>query len=260
MNRPEFHPDNHEALYDYYQHKEPSKRLMKSVVLASSLVYKPRLHFAAGAESELAELKSRCERFVFASAHYRISDQFAEFAAMRQSETLAAEAEHTFVIGKPSYATSRLLGRSFDAAGWVPAFRKQDYPKSPLARAEAAKSLFSVCTSKIVEGWNMLLFPEGTRNKGDPKVTQRIQGGIGRIASAVSKEGVGIAIIPIVPWWGDGEDSSQRRPDIFIGNPIEGPFTAKADATAPLQAALEDGVHQVSEINFEHLADKRVWL
>jgi 1-acyl-sn-glycerol-3-phosphate acyltransferase len=250
MNRPRLHPDNHEALYDYYQRIEPSKRLMRSVVLASSLIYKPRLHFAEGAEDQLAELKSRRDRFVFASAHYRATDQFAEFAAMRQSETLSSEAEHTFVIGKPSYASSRLLGRSFDAAGWVPAFRKQDYPKSPRARAAAARSLFKVCTSKIIDGSNMLLFPEGTRNRGDPKVLLRIQGGIGRIASAVSKKGVGISIIPIVPWWGISKDHNNRTPDVFIGNPIEGPFSTNGDALGPLQVALEDGVQQMAEIEY----------
>lgn len=260
MNRPEVHPDNHEALYDYYQQIEPSERLIKSVVLASSVIYKPRLHFADGAESELAELQSRGNRFIFASAHYRRADQFAVFAAMRQSEILAPEAERTFVIGKPSYATNRLLGRSFDAVGWVPAFRKQDFPKIPRARAEAAKSLFGVCTTKIVESWNMLVFHEGTRNKGDPRVPLKIQGGVGRIASAVSREGVGIAIVPVVPWWGDSEESNHRRPDVFICSPIQGPFLAKADALAPLQAALKDGVHQVAEINIERLAEKLVRL
>lgn len=166
MNRPEVHPVNHRALYNYYQNIKPCKSLVKSVVLASSLVYKPNLHFADGAESEIAKLKSRRERLIFASTHYRVDDQFALFAAMNQSETLAEGAEKTFLIGKPSYATSRFMGQSFDALGWLPVFREQDYPEIPLARAEAAKSLINVCTSKIVNGWNMLIFPEGTRNRG----------------------------------------------------------------------------------------------
>jgi 1-acyl-sn-glycerol-3-phosphate acyltransferase len=252
MQRPEVHPDNHVALYDYYSQIQPSKRLIKTVIAASSLLYKPRLHFADGAEEEIAERKTENVRFIFGSNHSRLADQFAEFAAWKKSEALASEAERTFLIGKPSYATNVLTRRGFDAAGWVPAMRSQDFPAIPKVRAEASKSLINVCAGKIVNGWNMLIFTGGTRNTGDTNVAQKVHGGIGRIASAVTREGIDVSLIPVVPYWGDRENQSNNKPDIYVGKPIDGPFLTKSDATRPLQSALEEGMESVITINRRH--------
>lgn len=270
MNRPEVNPENHQTLYEYYGQLEPNRWVVRAVHAASSLVYRPRVHFADGAEPEIAERIAQGDRIIVVTNHLTIGDQNALFAGMEQVEALRPLAKQLSILAKPEYFTNPvgallpltkrnpLLVRAscfvdpylrliFDAAGAIPAFRPKDMPNNRRLQAHATQSLTDMLVDLLVRGRNVVLFPENTRNQGDPSVLQEIHGGVGRIACKASKE-VGVSIVAGALWYGEGDDLDYRRPDLFIDHPIVGPFSNMGEANKLIRSAMEDSLrHAIKE-------------
>lgn len=239
MSKPEIKPENHQAMYEYYQELEPNHRLLMAVHRASSFIFRPRTHFAKDAEHDIAERLDAGDRIIIASNHLHINDQFPLSAIIKRNASLRPLMGRTFALAKAPYFENQFLRTALDASGTLPVFRPKDLPDQPRLQASSARSLIETSAKRIIDGWNMFLFPEGTRNEGNASELGKVQSGVGRIASQASHE-VGVTILPMALWYGEGQDHHGFKPDVFIGSPIVGPFDTKQDAVIPLRDSLED--------------------
>lgn len=244
MKGPEVNPENHQQIYEYYAHIKPSKRMINAIHRASRLLYRPRVDFAEQAEEEIAERIDGQNRLIVASNHLNIADQFPISALIDRLDVLKPLEGRTFALAKSEYFTKPYLKSGLDATGTIPVFRPQDVGQNLRLQADATRSLIDATTTRLIEGWNMLIFPEGTRNRGNPSKIGRIQGGIGRIASQASQD-VGVSILPVALWYGPEEDHHYLTPDVFINRPIDGPFATKREVVGALRSALQGSVDQV---------------
>jgi 1-acyl-sn-glycerol-3-phosphate acyltransferase len=214
----------------------------------AGLLYRPKIHTAENVEYELEEIVENDDRIIFASNHLTIADQFPIAALTKRVDPLRPLGDRVFALAKSSYFTKPYLKPGLDATGTLPVFRPQDVDSNLRLQAAATRSLIQTSVARIVEGWSMLIFPEGTRNREDPGRLGTIHGGIGRIASEASKE-VGVSIVPVALWYGPDDEHHFLHPDIYIGHPIPGPFRTIREPVDQLKPALEDSLGRVIELS-----------
>ena len=129
--------------------------------------------------------------------------------------------------------------------GAVPVFRQQDGGSGLRMQAEATRSLIWASVSKIIYGDNMLVFPEGTRNKGDPANLGPLHKSVGRIAVDASNK-VGVSILPITLWFGERNERGWLKPRVYLSQPLIGPFKEARQTVADLRSSMTEGLSKVS--------------
>ena len=224
MNRPEVSIENHEAVYEFYEHLEPGKFTLNSLHSVMSLMYRPKVGFGGETNSQISEAVEKGASLIIATNHIAMTDQFPVAAVMKKEPSLQPLVGNTFVAAKPVFFKYSLIRPLVDRLGCVPVFRPQDLASEVSVEDQIAATheFFKVSAHKLINGSSMFIFPEGTRSKDDRRIIGKVHSGVGRIASIASKE-VDVAILPVGVWYGDGKKHS-RRPGVYFNELIYGPF------------------------------------
>ena len=243
MERPKIIPENHEAIYDYYDQLQPSQLLLRSLHKATGFAYTPTVHFADGAEDALQKMFLSDTRLIIASNHIHIADQLAIASVVEQQPVLRPLIGNTFVLAKAPYFQNRYIRPFLEASGGVPVFRPQDMPnyKYPM---KPTLSLIGTSVLKIVKGQNMLIFPEGTRNRGNPAVLGEIQKAVGWIARGAGDK-VPVSILPVALWFKRARKSGWLKPHVYVNTPLEGPFMSNRGTVEQIRAAMEESLGEI---------------
>lgn len=123
-----------------------------------------------------------------------------------------------------------VLRTGVDILGGLPTFRIKDVvskvsdepidDEAVAMQRAASQRLQEVSVHKIVAGQNMAIFPEGTRNKENPRQVQALKIGLGNIACQAA-EAVDVAILPIGIYYGEAGQMNYRHPSVMVGRPMD---------------------------------------
>lgn len=257
MVRPEVTPGNYPAVYDYYKQLTPSAHVLQGLHWAMSKMYRPAVHFADGARERVDELLDSEHRLIIACNHVNMFDQLPAAAALHQ-RPLRRIVGNTIVLAKQPYFKNPAVRRLLDLSGAIPVFRDKDLSEEAgITRREQVaigQTLVSTVAQKIDAGYHMFLFPEGTRNQGDPSELGKIKSGIGRmtVAAANTPTATGayvpVALLPMAIWYGS-ESRHSFAPTIHFGSPQEGPFTSATQVTRNLAEGMAESLLAAIELS-----------
>lgn len=221
---------NGEEVYEYYGSRGVHQPLARAVHVASALIFHPHVTCASGAEERIAEHVNDGGRVILTSNHINMFDQLPIAAHMQHSDALRPMVGNTVAWAKQPYFTKWWLRPWLDAVGGMPVWRPQDMPRY-LPRQEKivlGRGLVNATAQRMADGAHLLLFPEGTRNRGDLTRLGKIQPGVGRLAVTAAErirdvEGHNLTKVMVVPtalWYGDNKPKGSFDPYVHVHAPI----------------------------------------
>jgi 1-acyl-sn-glycerol-3-phosphate acyltransferase len=247
MSRPEIDVANYDALYDYYENRQPSERFSRFAFAALAKVYRPEAVFESGTADEVAKHLEANGSLIVAANHVNIHDQFVVASLARREEPLDQLPGRTIIPAKVSLFSPKPLRVAVDAMGAVPTFRYKDIADKQTGVADeehvrykraADMRMIRMMTRTLIQGRHVAIFPEGTRNADDPSRVQKIQRGIGVIAQNAAKK-TAVAVLPVGIAYGE----SVFTPRAAVGKPlaVRG-YKAAAELTRDIHDALQSAV------------------
>ena len=228
MKKPEVTLENFEQVYDYYLDYQQPRWGARLGHWAMSKMFQPSVEYIAGAEDLIDEsINSKDVRTVIIMNHLTDQDQYVISSMITDEEVFKPMIGNTFIQAKeplfhhPNRLLRPLLRRGVDVMGAVPAFRKKDIgdDANSQLRRDATARLIDVSVEKLRRSGYMAMFPEGTRNKNDPKKVQEFKSGLSSVVGGVAMTHR-VNIIPIgFTYQMDGQ-SLGRHPHIAVGEPL----------------------------------------
>lgn len=277
MAKPKVSLENYQEVYDWYEQYRQPQAVTKLAYAALDRMYKPAVHFAPGAQHERDELRSYGTPQIFVFNHLTNTvDQFVASAIAHQvvpedvGNTRVLAKDEMFHSLKPGHKVVNKAARNFvDMMGAVPVFRKKNYSQISGTvdlgqddvsyelqiqhdRVDAASAAMLASTGNMVAaGQNLAVFAEGSYNKVDPQVVQKLRPGFARTAlHAIAQGRQEVAITPIGMSFGAklGELNPKKAvavvgPSLFISSSEAEELIM--DATA---ASLQDAVTVANEV------------
>ena len=267
MKRPEVTLPNYQAVYDWYQSYRQPRPVTKLAYAALNRRYNPNIHFAEGVHDEFSDLRRTKTPQIFVFNHLtNHSDQFVASAVAHQ--IVPEDVGRTRVLAKDELFHG--AQRHFvDLMGAIPTFRKKDHvgtaDKKALSQEvldqllteqaelvdQANEAMFVATGTIVANGENMAVFGEGTHNKVDPAVLQKLRPGFARIALHAYARGTDIAVTPIGMSFGHSLDSlNPRQATIVVAPSI---YVTAADTPETLvdatHGSLQVAVTQANNIH-----------
>lgn len=258
MKRPEVTLPNYQAVYDWYQSYRQPRPVTKLAYAALNQRYKPSIHFAEGVHDEFSDLRRNGTPQIFVFNHLtNHSDQFVASAVAHQ--IVPEDIGRTRVLAKDElfHGAQRYF---VDMMGAIPTFRKKDHvgkaDKKPLNQEEidqllaeqselvdqANEAMFAATGTIVANGENMAVFGEGTHNKVDPAVLQKLRPGFARIALYAYAGGADIAVTPVGMSFGYSLDSlDPRKATVIIAPSL---YVSTSDTPETLVDATRESLQQ----------------
>lgn len=253
-HQPKVDIENRHAWREFYLGRRPNVRVARFAHWVMGKVYNPHYSFAPGAEEAIGQIPSSARKMIVAN-HSTNHDPNIIAAAVQQVEVLNSMCGNGTIMSKPPLLRMFVLRRFFNSFGVFPGFRETDITKKdnspidPLLQAkqrEAADFGIEIGVEHLDHGEDMGLFPEGKRNKRDPTRLQKLKRGLGRMVCGTTAD---VRIIPMGIYNKfDPTDSkfkqllAHRRPYVYIGIPIEGPFINEDLVTERVSWAMADAL------------------
>lgn len=250
MSRPEVSLENYEAVYDFYETREPKPHLARAVHWIVSQAVKPDFHSAEGAYQEAEDHFSSDGRLIVAASHASMMDPFVLASMAQQIPELNPLLGSVFIPGKADLFSDKpfRIARMpvLDNFVAVPTFRQKDESRAMKQsgltaeevknlRQKATERLLDLLTVKADEGFNVGIFPHGERNS-----SQKMRSGIGRFANNIADQEQ-FMIMPVGISYAEEKTKRQSLRDyirdpfnigqiaVYIGNPF--PIGQTAEAT-----------------------------
>lgn len=225
--------NNYQAVYDWYESYRQPRYITKLAYRALNMHYKPEVHYMDGALEQFEDYRTNDVPQIFVLNHLtNHSDQFVASAIAHQMTP--EDVGRTRVLAKDElfHGARRYF---VDMMGAIPTFRKKDYlsqqvfqesdeadnainqpPDQTLLVEKAADALIA-CTGNIVaKGENLAVFAEGTHNKGNPLIVQKLRPGFARIALHAYARHVSPVITPIGLSFGSSQDQLKPKNAVAI--------------------------------------------
>ena len=264
--KPEVTIDNISAVYDYYRDNQVNLPFVKTAhwLLGKTIDDSQISFWSPEAEDYIQDRLNDGAQVIFAANHQSAFDQFILAGLPGQLDCLRPMIGKTFIPSKTELFNEAKWQRwAIEQLGAIPAYRGKDFPEADDARrAQAAELLFDVSVARILGGQHMAGFWEGTRNKEQPHVVQKIQRGIGEIVCRAQTD-VDLLILPI------GYVYDERQPDSFVlpkklrkpvatafnyfhptihlGEPLEGKFDSPDQVVVQLRPAMQGSLDTAIE-------------
>lgn len=279
MSKPLVTLENYENVYNYYQEhiQNPTAAWASHTLLAAAI----RPHVGTVHPDIPAQLDSFHDagyQFVIAANHLSDIDPPVIASLTRHFAPFRLLEGNTFIPSKSSLFHNPLLRRIIDGLGATPQFRTSDVGRDgqPLPdkvrelRNAARDRSFEMARHKLqVQGQNMAIFPEKTRNTVDPSRLQKLGFGLGEILCNLNPE-LKLVIVPVGVYYGSPELNAmyqsgredpaahtskpartigmikrlnaQRKPFTVIGQPVAGPFISKDDFYPTLHQNMQESI------------------
>ena len=224
MKKPQVSLENETAVYDYFTDKEPSSRLMRPLHRLAAGVYRPDTVFAKGAEEAIARHIDSGRPIVMAANHLSMHDPLVLASMVQREKAFRPLIGRTLILSKPSLFNVPLVGRIVSNGGAIPVFRPEDIKSAEadeaVRRRETSAKAIGIAVAKLEQGFSIVLFPEGTRNKEDETRIQSLRPGIGRIACSASNR-KNVLVVCTATAYGSEDKPSVFSPTIAVGYPLD---------------------------------------
>lgn len=254
MKKPEVTLRNHEAVYEYYAQYEQPKVGAYIGHKVMSLMFRPNVEYAEGAQQTAEDILNNDGRLVVALNHLSDNDQYVVSSMALREKAFRPMVGNTFIQSKevlfrhPNKLLRPLLRRGVDVMGAIPAFRKKDVNEEDAElRRQATDRMLQTSIQKLNNGQHMAIFPEGTRNKEQPDVVQELKPGICAVLGGMASNLL-VGVVPI----GFTYDGDKRHPQMWVDNPII--YTGQdsdmllADLHESLQHSVDCAISNASEV------------
>lgn len=252
MVKPKITLDNYPQVYNYYGSHRPNLYVNKTLHALLGAAIRPQVSFALGTEKEIADLLQTHATIVLASNHVSNFDPPVIASMAQREDAMRPMRGQTSVLAKRSLF-KQPLRPVIDQLYAIPTFRSGD-AKHPDGTVDETRTALQRAASQEVQdmsvrlldsGVHMAIFPEGTRNKGDPTRVQQLKRGLGDIVCRVSLK-TALAIVPMGIHYASENLSASLTPAVYVGAPIEGPFTDAQHVTERMQHELQTAVDMAS--------------
>ena len=250
MRRSQINVENYAEVYQYFGDREINQPFAFLSHVAMASLIRPQISYDSGARGAIKENLHRGNPLIIAPSHIHYIDQYVLGAAVTREKLLRQLIGNTNGWAKPSYFHGPLK-KPFELIGVIPVFRQQDAAKLPAASLNESKSLatsaaLSLVVSKLKQGKNFLIFPEGTRNKDNPMKVKNLKEGVGVAACRAAAAGIDVAILPVGLGYGEGEKINWHHPALHFGEPMEPPFASHEEVTSELQYKIQHCVNEAA--------------
>ncbi len=248
MPRPSIELSNYPEVYDFYRNHKQGPISSHMLLGAIGLIFQPKVGYSEGAEDRIASLLDSGRTIVLASNHTKLTDPCVIAALPAREQALSKLSGNAFIPSKPSVFNNPIVRRLVDELGAVPTWRVEDIDSTvtdqTLLLKGATKALIMTCVAKLNSGEHMAIFPEGTRNKGDPYRVQELNRGVGLMICQVSQVEQP-AVVPMGIHYKEGK-LGLVTPSVWIGEPSEEPFDRSREVVNwlpdQLQACVDHAV------------------
>jgi 1-acyl-sn-glycerol-3-phosphate acyltransferase len=248
LSREDYTLENYKALYEHYAEYMPSKRTIQLAATALRAVYNPEVSpLDIETEKVLTEHVENGNPIIYASNHLRMDDQYVLGAGVWAVPILGRNLKQGVIIpAKVDYFNGKsrmpLPMSVLEGLGMMPVFRERDGRGHPTLFKEATEAYLDTCATQLSNGVNMVVSPEGTRNKNDPTRILNLKHGVAKIALKACELGVRPLILPTALSYAN-TSLKVRGPEVYFGEPIvvTGDETT-AHLTGDLQRKLQHAV------------------
>lgn len=244
--------ENYQEVYEYFTDYDPNITLVGVAARGLRMAYNPEVYTNNARLALITEHVNKERPLIFAGNHLRIDDQFVIGAAIQAIPILRKARERgVFVPAKLDYFNGgkfTVLTKPFtEKLGGVPVFRGKDAADNKIDFKHATEAFFEMSAQKISHGQSMIIFPEGTRNKGDARRLLALKQGAANIALRASELGTSPLIVPTAVSY-EHAIFGVRGPDVVFGDPLAvvGNETP-AMLTGRLQTNLQHSVDELYE-------------
>ena len=255
MKTTEIISDNHVEVYNYFGNEK-----MHTFIpwFAEKLVTKfidPTV-YADDAIDFITKSYESNTPIIIASNHVRYHDQNVALAAFSKIPELNAHTlGNTFILGKSPYFKHPLSRYYHQYANVAPVFRPEDIEKElsdtdkRTRLLRASESMFNMSVKRLNRGENLLIFPEGTRNRNDWRKNMDIKAAIGNIASKGWEYGMHFGILPVGIAYENKNLRSLKNPVVYFGQPI----LPRDDKPRRVAVTLADAMQECTDTAYELL-------
>lgn len=241
--------ENHTAVYEHFNARQPDVEAVKRMHLMASMLYRPHIEFAEGAETAMRQDSEANVRYIFASNHSRMDDQFPYAALMQREEVFHRFIGNTIILSKIDHFNNPHARSIIEKWNAIPVYRQQDVEEhKEVDSLQVARELQNTVVSKIVSGMSLFLFPEGTRKQQEQDKLSIVKKGLGRFACDAYESGAQVSILPMGLYWGDSDNKRWLRrsttPNIYVGMPIRlhGKENTPSGVMAPVRRAMTEAL------------------
>lgn len=250
--RPEMKPENYEAVYDYYERREPSRANDIMFRLSRQLI-RPEVILTDATRQSVLKAISAGKGILAVANHPGTFDPFVDAGAMAATEI--PELLHFTALAKYELFLNPVTRKVFETAGSMPVFRRKSFSgEEDTTHLERTKRLQELLASRLKSGRNVALLPEGTRSKLEHREyvpLEAIKRGVSDIALLAGDEHSIILPFGVKYRNDDPLRKLPFRPVVAFGVPIEH-YGEDSDAVRHqvhlgIQAALNVAVKRADE-------------
>lgn len=187
MKRRELVPTKHEAIYAQFDDYSPNRVVQAMGFAAMRAVYRSEVYYRGNADQSVRSHLEEGGSVIVAPNHQSNADT-PTIGGLIYEPAFELVRGKVIAPGKASLFRTPLLGRFFADMGVHPTFRSKDFTKDESGqelREAVTDSIIRLNVRHIDGGGSVAIFPEGTRNKGNPREIQKLRRGIGIIATSV---------------------------------------------------------------------------
>lgn len=196
----------------------------------NSAIIHPEVIVSPETEEYLKQNQESKNPIILAPNHVRYGDHSVISASVQKVPMLAEQMlGNTIAIAKEPYFQNMATRWFYDQTNGVPAIRPVDIAKekgilvSEVNLMEAGRPghmLKDLCVNRLSLGQNLLIYPEGTRNRDDWEEMLPLEAAMGYIATEAWKIGIDAAIIPVAIAYDRSKMLNVLTPVVRFGKPI----------------------------------------
>lgn len=260
LDHTDMSPENAALVHAAYARKPVNRPLMRSLCLASDMIFNAGIHFEDGAEDIYKSHLERGGQVYWAGNHQAFWDPLYHAKMVRAVRMFRSMRFNTVIPGAAKYFNDPKFGWVIRGSGVaVPMQRDVDIPATDdiaeherltNARHDYADASLGIIVDRLNQGWHADIFPEGSRNLPKSKDQQRrdvhklvtpLYKGMARsILAADNPANIKIGCIAIA-YQGKQHDD-YRHAQMVLTRPIEVPDMAPAGIMGYVAEDLQRGM------------------
>lgn len=248
MKIPPLQPENYQEIYQAFGDLRPNPRTQKLGFAVMHLAYKSQVHYEHQADQIIKHHLQAGGSVIIAPNHQSNADT-PTVGGLAYEDCFSGLAGATTAPGKADMFTWPVLGKYvFPHLLIHPTFRGKDFTADEpgqLLRKQVTDRLLQFNVDFINRGGNVALFPEGTRNKDNPRHIQKIRGGIAHIALGV-EDPVRTLIVPM--GFAYRSPRLHLRPLVVVAEPFSPAGLMHDDILHKTGTAMQSAVDQAFDL------------